>query len=98
MFNWFFRARDWYFALPRPQFEAVTFGLAFLVGLFVMPAAIYLAGLVALKPYHNGGVFALYADWFTGLFGGHTSFWIVVFGPFAFLCFVRACRFVLHKL
>lgn len=92
------RARAWYFSLPRFQFEAMTFGLAILVGLLVMPVLIYLAGLVALKPYAHGGVFSLFYDWFAGLFGDHSSFWIVVIGPFAFLTFVRLCRWVLRKL
>lgn len=98
MFTWFVRARDWYFALPRLQFEAMTLGLAVLVGLLFMPVLIYLAGMIALKSYANGGVFALYYDWFAGLFGAHSSFWIVVAGPFAFLSLFRFCRWILRKL
>ena len=98
MFTWFVRARDWYFALPRLQFEAMTCGVAVLVGLLLMPALIYLAGLVVLKPYAHGGVFSLYYDWFAGLFGGHSSFWIVVIGPLAFLTIFRLCRWLLRKL
>jgi hypothetical protein len=97
LFNWFVRARAWYLALPRFQFEAMTFGVAVLFGLLVMPALIYLAGLIALQAYANGGVLSLYYDWFAGLFGGHSSFWIVVAGPFVFLSLVRACRRVMRK-
>jgi hypothetical protein len=98
LFTWFVRARTWYFALPRFQFEAMTFGLAVLVGLFLMPALIYVVGLIALKAYANGGLFSLYYDWFAGLFGGHSSFWIVAIGPFAFLTLFRACRWIVRKL
>jgi hypothetical protein len=112
LFTWFVRARDWYFALPRLQFEAMTLGLAVLfgllfmpaliyvavVGLLFMPALIYVAGMIALKSYANGGVFSLYYDWFAGLFGAHSSFWIVVIGPFAFVCLFRFCRWALRKL
>ena len=98
MFTWFVRARSWYVSLPRLQFEALTFGIAVLIGLLVMPVLIYLAGLVALKPYAHGGVLSLYYDWFAGLFGGHSSFWIVVIGPFAFLTIGRLCFWVLRKL
>jgi hypothetical protein len=98
LFNWFVRARDWYFALPRFQFEAVTLGGTLLIGLLVMPAFIYLAGLIALKSYAHGGIFSLYYDWFSGLFGGHSSFWIVVVGPVAFLSLFRLCRWILRKL
>jgi hypothetical protein len=97
LFNWFVRARAWYLALPRFQFEAMTFGGAVLFGLLVMPVFIYLAGMIALQAYANGGVFSLYYDWFAGLFGGHSSFWIVVAGPFVFLTLVRLFRRVLRK-
>ena len=98
LFNWFVRARDWYFALPRLQFEVMTVGVAVLAGLLIMPVLIYLAGLAVLKPYAHGGVFSLYYDWFAGLFGGHSSFWIVVLGPLAFLTLFRVCRGLLRKL
>ena len=98
LFTWFVRARDWYFALPRLQFEAMTFGVALAVGLLVMPLLIYLAGMIALKAYQNGGVFSLYYDWFTGLFGGHSSYWIVVIGPIGFVTLFRLCRWILRKL
>jgi len=98
LFTWFVRARDWYFALPRLQFEAMTFGIALAAGFLVMPVFIYLAGLIALKPYQNGGMFSLYYDWFAGLFGGHSSYWIVVIGPFAFITLARLCRGILRKL
>lgn len=98
LFTWFVRARNWYLALPRLQFEAITFGVAALVGLLIMPALIYAAGMIALKAYANGGLFTLYYDWFAGLFGGHSSYWIVVIGPYAFIMLVRGCRWILRKL
>jgi len=98
LFNWFYRARDWYFALPRFQFEAMTLGLAVLFGLLVMPAFIFLAGHIALKDYANGGVFALYLDFFKGLFRPRPSFWAVAAGPFVFLTVVRLFRWILRKL
>ncbi len=97
LFNWFYRARDWYFALPRFQFEAMTLGLAVSFGLLVMPAFIFLAGHFALKDYANGGVFALYGDFFTGLFHPRPSFWAVVAGPFVFLSAFRLFRWILRK-
>jgi hypothetical protein len=59
--------------LSRPKFEAMTFGLAFLAGLLVMPALVYLAGRYTLGPYAHGtvqethGVLSLFADFFKGL-------------------------------
>ena len=89
LFNWFVRARDFYFSQPRLKFEAMTLGLAVLFGLLVMPALIYLPGYYILKPYQNGGLFALYFDFFKGLVHLRPSFWIVLIGPFAFLSLAR---------
>jgi len=98
LFNWFVRAHTWYFSLPRLQFEATTLGLALLFGLFVMPALIYVPGYYVLKPYANGGLFALYADYFKGLVELRQSCWIAVLGPYVFLSLFRVFRFALRKL
>jgi hypothetical protein len=98
LFNWIGRARDYYFAQPRPKFEAMTLGLALLAGLLVMPALIYLAGRYTLEVYENGGVFSLYADFFKGLIELRPSCWIVVAGPLVFLSLVRVFRLILRKL
>ena len=98
MFTWFTRARAWYVSQPTLTFEAVTLGIALLVGLLVMPALIYLAGRYTLSPYGNGGVFALYFDFFKGLFEPRASCWVVVIGPLVFLSLVRLFRLVLRKL
>jgi hypothetical protein len=97
LFNWFYRARDQYFALPRFQFEAITLGLALLFGLLVMPALIYLAGHIALRDYAHGGLFSLYGDFFKGLFAPRPSFWVVVVGPLVFLTLLRVFRWSLRK-
>jgi len=97
LFTWFARARSYYFSLPRPKFEALTLGLALLLGLLVMPPLIYLAGRYTLNAYANGGVFALFLDFYKGLAELRPSCWIVVAGPFVFLSFVRICRRVLRK-
>ena len=98
LFNWFVRARDWYFALPRFKFEAMTLGLAVFVGLFIMPVLIFLAGHFTLKEYVHGGLFALYYDFFKGLINGIPSFWLVVAGPIVFLTLFRVFRWILRKL
>jgi len=98
LFTWFTRARDQYFSLSPPKFEAVTFGLTMLIGLLVMPALIYLAGRYTLMPYANGGVFALYFDFFKGLVQMRPSCWIVAAGPFVFLSAIRLFRLILRKL
>jgi hypothetical protein len=98
LFNWFVRARDYYFALPRLQFEAMTLGLMLLAGVLLMPVLIYLAGVFTLKAYANGGVFALFLDFFKGLFEFRPSCWIVALGPYVFLTLFRVFRLVLRKI
>jgi hypothetical protein len=98
LFNWFFRGRDWYFALPRFKFEAMTLGLAVLFGLLAMPGLIYLAGHFTLKDYAHGGVLSMYADCFKGLFEPRPSFWLLVAGPFVFVSVFRLFRAILRKL
>ena len=98
MFNWFARAHAYYFSMPRFNFEAITLGLALLFGLVVMPALIYLPGVYVLKPYANGGVFALYYDYYKGLVELRPSCWIAVLGPFVFLSLFRIFRFILRKI
>ena len=98
MFNWFTRARDHYFSQSRPKFEAITFGLALLVGVLIMPALIYLVGRYALMAYANGGVFTLYFDFYKGLIELRPSCWTVVFGPFLALTLVRVFRLILRKI
>jgi hypothetical protein len=98
LFNWFVRTRAAYYSQPRLKFEATTLGLALLFGLLVMPALIYLAGLVALGSYANGGLFSMYADFFKGLFEPRLSNWIVLIGPFVFLSLIRAFRLALRKI
>jgi hypothetical protein len=103
LFTWFERARDYYSSLSRPKFEAMTFGLAVLAGLIVMPALIYLVGKYALGAYSHGTpesggtVFTLFFDFYKGLIEPRPSCWIVVAGPFVFLTFIRFSRFALGK-
>ena len=98
LLNWFARARAYYFSLPRFKFEAMTLGLALLFALLVLPPLIYLPGSYILKPYANGGVFALYLDFFKGLVQLRPSCWIALAGPFAFLSLFRIFRLILRKL
>lgn len=97
LFNWFVRARDYYFALPRLKFEAMTLGLAVVFGLLVMPALVYVAGVFSLKAYAHGGLFSLYFDYFKGLIELRQSCWIVAAGPLVFLSLVRICQLILRK-
>ncbi len=97
MFDWFYRARDWYLSQPRLNFEAITVGVALLLGFLLMPALIYVAGSLTLESY-EGGFFSLYYDFFKGLFVPHLSFWSVVAGPLVFLTLLRLFKLILSKI
>ena len=97
MFNWFGRARDQYLALPRFKFEATTLGLAVLAGLVLMPALIFVAGHFTLREYANGGLFALYFDFYKSLVAFEEAAWIVLIGPFAFVCVFRIFWLILAR-
>jgi hypothetical protein len=98
LFNWFVRARDYYFALPPLKFEAMTLGLALLFGVLVMPVLIYIPGFYILKPYANGGPFALYWDFYKSLVELRPSSWTALVGPFLFLSLFRIFRLILRKI
>jgi hypothetical protein len=79
---------------PRVRRELIIYGLALLVGLFGMPFLIWFAGNRFLGPYTHGqnqhaGPFALFSDFFVGLFHGSGVFWIVALGPAALLLLLR---------
>jgi hypothetical protein len=63
-----------------------------------MPALIYVPGYYVLKPYANGGLFALYYDFYKGLFELRSSCWIALLGPYIFLSAFRIFRLVLRKI
>lgn len=98
MLSWVLRARDSYFAQSRLKFEAITLGLALACGLLIMPALIYAAGIATLDSYANGGLFALYGDFFKGLFEPRPTNWIVVIGPAVVLTLIRLGRLILRKI
>lgn len=98
LFNWFVRARDRYFALPRWKFEAITLGVTVLLGLLLMPVLIFFAGRLTLDSYANGGLIALYGDFFKGLVEPRQTHWLVVAGPLVFLSLFRVFRAILRKI
>jgi hypothetical protein len=66
--------------------ELIIVAGALLVGLIVVPFAIWLVGNRVLGPYTHGtnanaGPMALLADFFSGLVHGAVSSWVVALGP-----------------
>src|SRR5579862_4025369 len=86
--------RERYTQLSQPQRAALGYAVALLVGLLVMPFAIWLAGNRVLGPYTHGanthaGALALLSDYFVGLAHGSAVFWVVALGPAVLLLLAR---------
>lgn len=66
--------------------ELAVLAIAALIGLILVPLAIWLVGGRVLGPYSHGsnpnaGPLALLGDFYRGLGSGWLSFWIVALGP-----------------
>lgn len=67
------------------------------VGLIVMPCVIFAVGRLALGPYANGSVFALWRDFMIGLVSGSQAVWFIVLGPYLLVWLLRGGRRLLHN-
>jgi len=72
--------------------ELMTLGLCLLLGLLLVPTAIFIVGRVVLGPYANGGWPALMGDYFSGLAHASSAFWLVAAGPYALVWCWRLAR------
>ncbi|HKZ74721.1 MAG TPA: hypothetical protein VJ011_11695 [Steroidobacteraceae bacterium] len=89
MMQWFERIRDRWRAQPRAVRELAIFVAALLVGVFLVPLAIYAAGRETLGDYASGGASALLVDFLRALGRGAPAFWAVALGPYVFLTLAR---------
>ncbi len=67
---------------------------ALLIGVILVPLAIWFVGNRVLGPYTHGsnphaGPLALLGDFFVGLANGWVSYWMVALGPLVIILFVR---------
>jgi hypothetical protein len=79
----------------KHEFVALCLGLA--VGLAVLPLLIWLVGKATLGPYTNGGLLALWRDFFVALAQGSLAYWLVALGPYLALWVLRIARVSLHR-
>ena len=80
----------------------MTFGLAVLVALTVLPLAIWLAGHFFLGDYlrdpvdpgvaRHGGPLGLFVDYLRGILTGSPGHWLVLLGPYTLLWAFRIGR------
>ena len=85
-------------ALGRPQRELALALLGLLLGVLLMPLLVWVAGMVALGPYANGGFGALLGDFLRGLAEGSLACWLVLAGPYLVMSLVRLLRLALRGL
>lgn len=72
--------------------ELLTLLLCLVLGLVAMPALIWAAGSWKLGPYANGGLLALWRDFYGALSRGSLVFWLVALGPYAAVWLLRGLR------
>jgi hypothetical protein len=79
-----------------PRREALRTGVAILAGVVVVPALVWMVGNQLLGKYPNGGLLALWEDFFVGLAHGGVAYWLIAIGPYLFLWLLRAWMAVLR--
>jgi hypothetical protein len=82
---------------PQLRRELIIGGASLFTGMILMPFLIYVAGMLTLGPYSDGGLGSLLADFYVGLFRGWPPAWGVALGPYAGVLFIRAARVVLRR-
>jgi hypothetical protein len=89
------RARSSFSARSWVVRELLLLCLSLLIGVILVPLAIWFVGNRVLGPYTHGsnthaGPMALLGDFFVGLANGWVSYWMVALGPTVIILLVRA--------
>jgi len=63
-----------------------------------LPLIVWATGRALLGPYANGGMFAILGDFFTLLYAGSFSAWILLFAPYALLSALRLTAWGVRQL
>ncbi|MGE0582431.1 MAG: hypothetical protein AB7P31_09935 [Steroidobacteraceae bacterium] len=86
------RFLDTYRARPPIVREALLLLVALLIGLVMLPVAIYYTGHEVLGPYLRGGLLRFWGDYFAGLAHGGLPWWLLALGPYALVMSCRGAR------
>lgn len=62
---------------------------ALIFGAVGLPLLVWISGRTLLGPYANGGMFAILGDFFTLLYSGSVSAWILLLAPYVLLGALR---------
>lgn len=91
------RLLETYRSKPPMAREALLLLLALLVGLIVLPIAVYYTGHEVLGPYADGGLLRFWGDFFVGLGHGGLPWWFLALGPYVLVMFCRVARFAWRR-
>ena len=72
--------------------ELVAVAAGLLVGVVLLPALIFYAGVTALGRFEGGSLGHLYSSVFQGLREGSIASWAVILGPYGLYLLFRALR------
>lgn len=74
----------------RVRFEVIFASVWLAIGLFALPALIYLVGVLMLGPYKPGaGLMQFYTDFFGDLAAPTLRAWILALGPLVLITLIR---------
>ena len=74
----------------RLRFELIAGSVLLALGLFAVPAVVYLVGIKMLGPYGEGsGLGTFYANFFADLASGTGRAWSLALGPLVVISLVR---------
>jgi hypothetical protein len=71
---------------------------AALFGALAVPALIWITGRIMLGPYANGGMLAMFDDFFSQLFSGSLPAWIVLVAPYVLLSTLRLAALLFRRI
>jgi hypothetical protein len=78
-------------ASHRLRFELILGSVLLAVGLFAVPAVVYLVGIKLLGPYGDGaGLATFYGDFFGDLASGVGRAWSLTLGPLVLISLLRS--------
>jgi hypothetical protein len=82
----------------RRSGSARLYAAALVIGLFVAPPLIWLTGSALFGAYADGGLLALWGDFFGGLARGARSAWVVALAPCALLALLQGAAALARRL
>jgi hypothetical protein len=72
--------------------EVAAAVVCLLIGVALMPGAIFYTGAAALGKYEGASVGHLYSSVFTGIGAGSAAAWVVVLGPYGLYLLFKVLR------